>query len=284
MIAGGVGSLPFRRVAVLGPGLIGGSVALALQRAGTASVVVWSAQADELLAARMAGFATEESLVALARRADLFVLCVPVGAMLPVSGELVPHLAPEATVTDVGSVKAPLERELRPLLGDRFVGAHPIAGSERSGFGAARADLFEDARCFVVPSPDAARTTAVERFWGALGCRPSRIGAEEHDAIVARTSHLAHATAALLLHAIERDRPNALEFAGPGLRDTSRLASSDAVLWTGILMANRDEVRAALSSLAFETGRLQELLKPGREAELGEYLELARDARKRIPG
>ena len=230
----------------------------------------------------LANVVTGDVAVAV-RGAGLVVICTPPDAMPALARQIAPHLAPGAVVTDVGSVKRWIVAEVTPLLGDRFVGAHPMAGSERSGLEAARADLFQGTVCFLTPGTNAGNNTRVAAFWGSLGCRVAECTPERHDEIVARVSHLPHVVAAALLEAAGNLDGDPLSFCGPGLRDATRLAAGAPELWTGILGHNRDAIARALADLRRELGRVEAFLAAGREAELREFLESAGRLRGRLP-
>lgn len=280
-------AVPFREsVAIIGPGLIGGSVALALRRNCPASQLriagFHAAEIDHARALQLAAVITEDPIEA-ARGADLIVLCTPPDPMPAIAQRIAPALATGAVVTDVGSVKQWLVAELSAILGPRFVGAHPMAGSERGGLVAARADLFEGAICFQIPGTRAENNARVRLFWQALGCQVTECAAAEHDEIVARVSHLPHVVAAALLTGAERLAGDPLRFSGPGLRDTTRLAAGPAALWTGILARNRDAVGRALGDLRSELARVETLLAAGDDAGLRRFLERAVELRERLP-
>lgn len=270
-------ALPLHTVAIAGPGLIGGSLALAARAAGL-RVLVWTPDETEVAALQSAGFvaATDEAVVA---EAELLALCVPIDAQIPVSQLLAPHVAPEATVTDVASVKAVLAPEMRGLFGHRYVGAHPMAGSERSGFAAAEAGLFRGRSCFLVPSEDSAQTERAAGFWQLVGCSLLPVGAQEHDATVARVSHLPVLVAAALVNAAGA-QPERLAAAGPGFRDTTRVAGSPPELWRGILTANRAEALAALAEFSTELEALRAALaRPDEGVQLEQLLTRAATTR-----
>ncbi len=280
-------AVPFREtVAILGPGLIGGSVALALRRVCPADQLrIAGFHAAEIERARslpLAAVVTDDPIEA-AREADLVVLCTPPDAMPGLAQRIAPHLMAGAIVTDVGSVKQWLVEELTAILGPRYVGAHPMAGSERGGLEAARADLFDGAICFQIPGTSAENNARVRAFWELLGCCVADCGAAEHDEIVARVSHLPHLVAAALLTGADRLAGDPIRFSGPGLRDITRLAAGPAALWTGILARNRAALGRALIDLRAELRRVETLLATGDDAGLRTFLERAGDLRDRLP-
>jgi prephenate dehydrogenase len=242
----------FQRVAVLGLGLLGGSVALAVRRRGVAARVAGSARRADVRAAALARGAVDEAgdPESAARDADLVVLATPLFAMPEIVRRIAPVLAPGAIVTDVGSVKAALAEVLPGLLpgGVVYVGSHPMAGGHRSGFEHAQEDLFERAACVVTDGPDRAVRDRVCAFWRALGCRVVLRDAASHDAEVAWMSHLPHAVAFAFASALRGAPERAFEVAGAGFRDFTRIAHSEPELWADILTANRKALAAPLQA------------------------------------
>ena len=234
--------MSFGTVANLGPGLIGGSLALALADRGLAKrLMIYARSAHALDAIRTAGVDAEltGNPSEAVRDADVVVLCVPIEAMAGLVQEMRDVLKPTALVTDVGSVKGSVDRDLAPLLEDRalWIGSHPMAGSEQAGFAASRADLFEGAAVILTPT-NSTQKEAERRgvqFWEALGGRVTKLTPVFHDHCVAQISHLPHLLAsALVCHA----RKDALALAGGGFRDVTRIASGSPELWAEILLAN----------------------------------------------
>lgn len=273
------------QLAIFGPGLIGGSVALAARERGLCSrLVVWSPDAAERQAVTSRTFAdlvTDDAALA-AQGADLAILCTPPGVMAEVARTLMPSLAPTAVLTEVASVKGEIARALENVAGARFVGSHPMAGSDAAGFGAARADLFEGTVCLITPhrhsAPDA--TERVETLWRKLGARLRRMSTSEHDDAVALISHLPHLLAASLINFVAEQPGAPLSCAGPGWRDTTRIAGGPAELWTEILSHNRAPVTRALHGVIAKLREAAEYLEAGREADLRRFLTQA-EARRR---
>ncbi|MDB6155170.1 MAG: Prephenate dehydrogenase [Chthoniobacteraceae bacterium] len=241
------------KVAILGPGLLGGSIALALRARGI-FVSVWARRQGSADEAMEGGFADEAStsLAQVVREAEIVVLCTPIEAMPALARELVALLPAGCVITDVGSVKATVVTALTAIF-DRahFVGSHPMAGSEQTGMKAARADLFSGTVCIVTPNADSnpAAVALVSSFWEMLGCDVRELTPEMHDAHVAMISHFPHLLAASLVDMISEQNPAALEFCGPGFRDTTRVASGSPALWTGILLSNRDALRKSTEAM-----------------------------------
>ena len=242
-------------VAVVGVGLIGGSIGAALKRRGFPGRVIGVGRDQRRMqfAARVENLIDEptDDLCAAAASADLIVFCTPVDRITDGVRACAPHCRPGTLLTDAGSIKGAICHELTGLPdGVTFVGSHPLAGSEKSGFEHARGDLFQDRVCVVTPRPDAParQLERLTAFWRFLGMRVVAMTPEAHDETLAETSHLPHVAAAALAATLADDhRP----FAATGFRDTTRVAAGDPDLWTAILLANAAPVLAALTR--FET-------------------------------
>ena len=277
------------RIAILGPGLIGGSIALALRRLGGSHVTLWARRSEavgEVIAAGCADAATAD-LGAAVKDADLVVLCVPVGAMSGLAVTIATAIRSDCVVTDVGSVKAPVLAELRPIFRERgrFVGSHPMAGSEHTGLAAARADLFDGATCIVTPEPDteAAALGEVRDFWKSIGCRVIELPAAEHDECVALVSHLPHLLAATLMNTVAQKNEHAFRVVGPGFRDSTRVASGPPAMWREILRENSAAVLPAIDALIAKLSDFRQTLAlAGDGKEIHDLLANARATRNRI--
>ena len=263
-------STSFQRIGILGGGLLGGSIALALgQKADTR---LWFRKPGAAEAARSSGIPLSTANLAEAvADCDLLILAVPVGAMPALlSAAIEAGLPAGCLVTDVGSVKKSVHDSLAAILGksgNPFIGSHPMAGSERNGLQAARADLFENAACLLTNDSGADETlcSALDGFWESLGCRISWLGAAAHDELVARISHLPHLVAAATAKIALSDT-SAGDFGGGGLRDTTRVASGNPVMWAEILTENRGAVIPALKETISELREiLATLEKPDQE-------------------
>jgi prephenate dehydrogenase len=196
--------------------------------------------------------------------------------------EVLGALREETLVTDAGSVKARVVEVMEPLLGGRFVGAHPMAGSEQSGLESAGADLFEGATCVLTPTAktDTNALAGISDFWTSVGCRNIVVSAGEHDRLVARSSHLPHAVASVLAKTVESALPAALAVTGSGFRDTTRVAAGPPGMWAEIFLENRQEVLASLNELKGEMQVFAHLLETGNRDGLEKFLLQARDVRK----
>ncbi len=274
------------RLAILGPGLLGGSLALA--SAGFASVRVWGRRPEALTRVREMDPAVEvfSELAEAVSGADLIVAATPVGVMPGLFERVVEvcDQCPGSVLTDVGSVKrGVVEAGERITAGSGidFVGSHPMAGSEMSGIEAARADLFSGTVCVVTPS-GSTPAAALERaagFWRAVGCRIRILDPAEHDRVVARISHLPHlAAAALVCGALDGGRDDT-RFAGRGWSDSTRVASGDPALWVEILMENRDEVLESARDTAKRQAEVIGMLERRDRHALLAFLQQAKQLR-----
>jgi prephenate dehydrogenase len=278
--------MSFGTVAILGPGLIGGSLALALAERKLADRLVIYARSDATfpeIAKQLPQAHLTTDAVEAVRDADLVVLCVPIETMTALVQQFIHALKPTALVTDVGSVKGSVEREMAPLLAGKaaWIGSHPMAGSEKAGFHAARADLFRGATVILTPTEQTApgAEKRAEAFWQALGGSILKFDPPWHDLVVAQVSHVPHLVAAELLANVSEP---SLAAAGPGLRDTTRIASGSPALWTEIIWANREAIQAALGPLVRELEGIRETLKNGDKSRLHDALQRAHDLRSRL--
>jgi prephenate dehydrogenase len=263
----------FERVAVLGLGLLGGSVVLAAKQRGVAARVAGATRRADVLEEALRRGAVDEAgdFESAARGADLVVLAMPIFAMGEVVRRIAPVLGEGALVTDVGSVKAALADTLPGLLprGVHYVGAHPMAGSHQRGMEHARADLFEGASCVVMETAEPVARERVAGFWRALGARVVLRDPAVHDAEVAWVSHVPHVLAFAFASALEQAPTGAFEVQGAGFRDFTRIAHSDPGLWGDILTGNRKAIAAPLQAV----GRALASLSGALEADDAEAVE-----------
>lgn len=278
-----------RRLVVVGVGLIGGSFAAALKRAGQVGEVVGMGRSNEskcdALALGLIDRVETDWATAL-DDADLVLLAIPVGQMDDVMARLVPHLPPRATVTDAGSTKSDVVAAARRQFGSRigqFVPGHPIAGAEKSGPQAARADLYEKRRVVLTPLAENHDTSValVRAAWIACGALVSTTSPEHHDRWLASVSHLPHLLSFALVSELAA-RPNAEEIfnlAGGGFRDFTRIAASHPEMWRDIFLANRDALLAELSAYEQELARYRSLIEQADADGIERVLDVAREAR-----
>ena len=277
------GHPPFDRLAVLGLGLLGGSVAAAAKERGLAREVVGAARRpaplERALAAGIVDVVAKPAEAVVG--ADFVVLGTPVGNMTAVLADVRDGLAPGALVTDVGSVKGAVLDALPGLLpeGVDFVGSHPMAGSHLRGPDHARADLFEGATCVVTPRPgqDERPVERIAAFWEALGARVERRTAETHDEDVAWVSHLPHLVAFAFADALKEAPDQVGTLAGGGFRDFTRIAQSDAEMWGEILRLNGKALSGPLEHFSASLAKLARALEEGDAASLERLLNQARE-------
>jgi prephenate dehydrogenase len=267
---------PVSRLAIVGTGLLGTSIALAARRAGVASVRGWDADPAIL---RESAVDRATSLADAVAGAELVVVSVPVGSVVSIVRDAL-TAAPDATVTDVGSTK----RVLAAVEDPRFVAGHPLAGGATGGPGRASADLFDGAVWFLTPSPvaDAGRIELVERMVAALGARTVRLDPNEHDRLLAATSHLPHALANLLMRAAARAGEDALGYAGASLREMTRVAGANPSIWADIFVENGDLIAAALAELGDELAEIERALRNGERDTIETWIGESATARSRM--
>ena len=264
----------FNKLALVGIGLIGSSIALAARQHGLVEHIAITTRRPETLdEARSLGLGDSYSLDAVeaVRGADLVILCTPVGAYEAIAKQIGPHLAPGAILSDVGSVKAFVQKVVGPHVpaSVHFIPAHPIAGTEHSGPSAGFAELFINRWCVLTPKPEV-DVVAVDRltsFWGAMGSRVEVMGAEQHDMILAITSHLPHLIAYNIVGTVadlENDtKSEVIKFSASGFRDFTRIAASDPVMWRDVFLTNRDAVLEMLGRFLDDLSQLESMVSAG---------------------
>jgi cyclohexadieny/prephenate dehydrogenase len=246
----------WNKISLIGMGLMGGSLALAVKKKQLAlkvhAYVRREASIAEATKLAMADVVTLDLKEAV-RDADLIVFCTPLSQMKALAEQMQPHVKPGAVVTDVGSAKGTIVQELDPIISAaqaHFIGSHPMAGSEKTGLAAARADLFLNAICLVTPGASASADAicAVQNFWKAVGGSPIRMTPDLHDDLVSRSSHLPHVVAAELANYVlspAHPKEQALVCAN-GFRDTTRIAAGSPEMWRDIALANRKNLGRVL--------------------------------------
>lgn len=276
-------------IAILGLGLMGASLAMALRQRGYAGRLVAYARKEHTRAlARERGIvdAVFDDPDAAVKDASLVVLCAPIRACANLAADFAPLLAAGALVTDVGSTKGWMCRQMAGILPPGvFVGSHPIAGSEKQGLQAASADLYAGALTVVTSHLDVPEEAArrVADLWESAGGRTLRMDPDDHDRLLARTSHLPHVAAAALAKAIGRNCADQVgAFCGTGFYDSTRVASGSIAMWNDILQTNAAAVAEELRAFKLEVERVYDDLQAGRFAEVAAFLERARDAREEL--
>jgi prephenate dehydrogenase len=270
-------------LAIIGVGLIGGSIGLAARRKGLFSEIRGTTRRKETLEAALSLGAVDRGFsnaVEAAEGADMVIVATGVSLIPEYSIKCAAVAAEDAVITDVGSIKGWIAEELsgRMPAGRRFVGSHPLAGSERSGVVNARDDLLDGANCIITPTDEADEDAAARlgEFWQTLGMKVFKMSPAEHDAILAAASHLPHLAAAALVEAVP---DTAMPFGASGLRDTTRVAGGDASIWRDIIEANRDHAVEAIESFEAELAVIKGLVLRGDWNGLEEYLNRAKAKR-----
>ncbi|MGD9782474.1 MAG: prephenate dehydrogenase [Kiritimatiellia bacterium] len=276
-------------ISIVGLGLMGASLAMALRKRGYGGRLVAYARKPETRAEALSRGIVDEALDdpdAAVNEASLVVLCAPIRACADLAADVAPALRPGALVTDVGSTKGWICRQMAGILPPgTFVGSHPIAGSEKQGLQAASADLYEGALTVVATHLDVPERAAeqVAELWKSAGARTCRMEPEDHDRLLARTSHLPHVAAAALAKAIGRDGAEQVGvFCGTGFYDSTRVASGSIEMWNDILMTNAPAVAEELRAFKFEVERVYDDLQAGRFGDVAQFLERAREARAEL--
>lgn len=276
------------RLALVGTGLIGGSFALALKQAGAVREVLGVGRNPaRLTVARELGLIDRAADWAEAGQADCILLAMPVGETEAVLNKLAPYLKAGAVVTDAGSTKANVVEAARVALGTRFadfVPGHPIAGSEQSGPGAARADLYQGKRVVLTPQAEtrAGAIAMVRTLWEATGAQVETLEAAQHDRIFAAVSHLPHLAAFALVDDLAQraDGDTFFRFAASGFRDFTRIAGSSPEMWRDIALANREALMAELDAYLDALQTLRQAVDAGDADALLKIFSRARAARE----
>jgi prephenate dehydrogenase len=279
-------TLDFRQITIVGTGLLGGSIGLALRDAGFDGRIVGVARKQTTRDAAASCGCVDEATADLATGvagSDMIVLCAPVGTIPALFEQLATCVDASAVITDVGSTKRSIVAAAEKSLPNpgRFVGSHPMAGSESTGPASARADLFRGKPVIITPTPqtDGPALDRVTALWKALGMSIYRATAAEHDTMVAHISHLPHAMAVMLVLAAEQG--GGLEVASTGFTDTTRIASGDGDLWADIFLDNAEPVVAALDEYIALTHNLRQIIAAGDRPRLLAMLQAAQGVRDR---
>jgi cyclohexadieny/prephenate dehydrogenase len=283
----------FNRLALIGTGLIGSSIARAARAQGAVREIVATAR-SAATRRRVAELGLADQVVdtndAAVAGADLVIVCAPVGACGAIAKDIGPHLKPGATVSDVGSVKGAIVRDMAPHLpaGVHFVPAHPVAGTEHSGPDAGFAELFVGRWCILTP-PEGSDPAAVERvaaFWRALGANVESMPAAHHDLVLAITSHLPHLIAYTIVGTADElgevTRSEVLKFSAGGFRDFTRIAASDPTMWRDVFLANKDAVLEMLGTFNEDLSQLTRAIRRGDGEALFEHFTRTRAIRRGI--
>ncbi len=283
----------FERLALIGFGLIGGSIARGARAQGLVGEIVATARTAKTRE-RVAELGIVDRVVSsnaeAVKDADLVILCVPVGACGGVAQEIAPHLSRNAIVSDVGSVKGAIVKDMSPHLPEtaHFVPAHPVAGTEHSGPDSGFAELFTDRWCILTP-PDGTDVSAVERLravWAGLGAKVEIMTPEHHDLVLAITSHLPHLIAYTIVGTADElaqvTSSEVIKFSAGGFRDFTRIAASDPTMWRDVFLANKDAVLEMLGTFNEDLSRLTRAIRRGDGEALFEHFTRTRAIRRGI--
>jgi cyclohexadieny/prephenate dehydrogenase len=283
----------FDRIALIGFGLIGGSIARAARVQGLAKEIVTTARSEKTRA-RVMELGIVDRVVATnaeaAEGADLVILCIPVGACGPVAAEIADHLKLGAIISDVGSVKNAVVKDMAPHLpaAVHLVPAHPVAGTEHSGPDSGFPELFINRWCILTP-PEGTDPKAVERlraFWAALGAKVEVMTPEHHDMVLAITSHLPHLIAYTIVGTADElegvTQSEVLKFSAGGFRDFTRIAASDPTMWRDVFLTNKDAVLEMLGTFNEDLSKLTRAIRRGDGEALFEHFTRTRAIRRGI--
>ncbi|WP_420264298.1 3-phosphoshikimate 1-carboxyvinyltransferase [Candidatus Magnetominusculus dajiuhuensis] len=279
----------FEKTAIIGVGLIGATVALAMKRHGiTRRICGFGRNEANLKNALSMGIIDEYALNLndLSEGADLVVFAAPVRAFMAIAGGISPYLKAGAIVTDVGSVKGALVYEMEAAMpeGVAFVGAHPIAGNDKSGIDAANPDIFMGAKCIITPTINTDKTACqtITAMWKLFGCKVEELTPEMHDEILSSISHLPHIAAYALVNAVQEINPEYFGYSGPGFMDTTRIAMSSAEIWRDICILNKENILKHLNAYKQQIEQMIEDIENSNEASLTEEFKKSGDVRRKL--
>lgn len=283
----------FERIALIGIGLIGSSIARDIKELGLAREVVVSTRREETLKRAeelKLGTSYTVSVADAVRDADLIIVSVPVGASEEVAKQIAPHLKAGAIVTDVGSTKASVIAQMAPHMPEHvhFIPGHPLAGTEKSGPDAGFAGLFRDRWCIFTPLPgtDAEALDRLKGFWLALSSRVDEMDPEHHDKVLAIVSHLPHIIAYNIVGTADDlstvTESEVIKYSASGFRDFTRLAASDPTMWRDICLHNKDAILEMLARFSEDLAYLQRAIRWGEGDKLFELFSRTRDIRRSI--
>jgi cyclohexadieny/prephenate dehydrogenase len=282
-----------QRLALIGTGLIGGSIARAARASGAAKTIVATARSAETRKrVKELGFADEvaDTSAEAVKDADLVIVSIPVGACGAVAQDIGPHLKPGAILSDVGSVKASVARDMAPYVpkGVHFIPGHPVAGTENSGPDSGFAELFVNRWCILTPveGTDPAATEKLVAFWQALGAYVETMTPEHHDLVLAVTSHLPHLIAYTIVGTADElgdvTESEVLKFSAGGFRDFTRIAASDPTMWRDVFLHNKDAVLEMLGTFNEDLSKLTRAIRRGDGDALFEHFARTRAIRRGI--
>lgn len=269
-------------IAIVGTGLIGGSLGLAIKRHRLARTVIGVSRTRESIATarRIGAIDTGSQELSAIQGADMVVLCLPVGEIIAQAPRIVKNTRPDCVICDAGSTKEEITHAFARLT-DRFIGSHPMAGSEKRGIDHASPDLFRGSLCIVTPGPgtDKRAQEAVAAFWGRVCAKVVTMKPREHDRIMAFVSHLPHATAFALVNTVPDEF---LRYSASGFKDTTRLGASDEAIWKDIFFSNRRFLIQAIDALGKNLRRIKAAIREKDTAALHALLAGAKNKRREL--
>jgi prephenate dehydrogenase len=285
----------YEQVTIFGVGLLGASLAKAMRHEGLVDKIIgFGRNQDNLKNAVDLKIidSSAKDVQSAVENSDLIIICVPVGRMASLVTEFIPRVKKGCHITDVGSVKGPLVEELENIIGDsaHFIGSHPLAGGEKSGLSASNKDLFNGARCIITPTDksNAEVLNNISLLWEKVGMKVSTMDAEEHDQALGAVSHLPHVVAYALMNTVgdlkTRDGEKYLSFSAGGLRDTTRIASSDPVMWRDICTHNSKQLLKCIDSFQESLGKIKEYIEKEDGGKLEESFKSANNHRLKLTG
>ena len=280
----------FQQITILGPGLLGASLAMAIRKNALAKrIVIWARSSESRSKCHQQEWcdAIFESPQEAVAESDLVLLCTPVHTIVSLLETIQPVLKQDALISDVGSTKALICTKAQQIFKESpatFLGAHPMAGSEQTGMANARSDLFKDAACILTPLPETptSKIQLLTNFWKSLKMRVTAVTPETHDAIVAHISHLPHILASALCSYLTKKDNSWQSLSGGGLKDTTRIAAGDPELWKQILEQNRAEILQAIDGFEQQLGALKTALTENNSEEILAQLHQGKTYRDRL--
>lgn len=280
----------FENISIIGPGLLGGSIAMAIREKNLSKQIhIWARGEASRMKCSEQDWCdlAHDTLSDAVKESDLILLCVPVDKIIPMFSKIINELKPDAIVTDVGSVKESICEEANKICMGKtvhFIGSHPMAGSEKQGMDNASAKLLQNASCILTPSKDCSNIALakLEQFWNSLGMKVSCLGAAQHDALVAKISHLPHVLASALCTSFGDLGLDDFKHAGGGLKDTTRIAGGSPEIWESILLQNATEIINAIDQLEREIKRFKTHIQNKDSKSIHEALKDGQSIRKKI--
>lgn len=279
----------FNSVSIIGVGLIGGSLALALKEKGLAKFIIGYGRDEKRLKEALSSGIIDKYTLSLeeAAKSELVVLATPLGIFEKITEEISPFLESGTILIDVGSVKEYVVKSIEPKFREsiQFIGTHPIAGSDKTGFEHARKNLFQDARVIITPTKKTTQEALdkVTKMWHAIGAFVEYMSAEEHDKIYALMSHLPHLISFCLVNTVENIDKNLIKYAGSGFKDTTRIAKSSPYIWKDIFLMNRENILNMLDVFIDKLSEIRKLLSEEKsEDNIVEFIQKAKNLREEL--